>query len=117
MDIPFDDQEVQRIEHTVENFLQRRRPPPRIRPQLDLGYRMMGHSIELFEIRPQWDNPKQIHRYSFAKASWVKAKRQWKIYWKNDDLKWHGYEPVATVKSIDDFVAIVDADPHGCFFG
>ena len=49
-----------------------------------------GQSIELFEIRPQWDKPKIKQEYPFAKATFVRAKGRWKIYWKRADLKWHG---------------------------
>jgi hypothetical protein len=33
------------------------------------------------------------------------------------DLKWHGYESNATVKSAETFLAVVDRDEHCCFFG
>jgi hypothetical protein len=42
---------------------------------------------------------------------------RWKVFWKRADLKWHGYEPTAAVPSIEQFLAVVDADPYGCFFG
>ena len=44
-----------RIERIVGAFIETRRPPPRVRPQLDLGFRFAGQSVELFELRPQYD--------------------------------------------------------------
>jgi hypothetical protein len=32
-------------------------------------------------------------------------------------LKWHGYDPMPEVASIEEFVALVDEDSHCCFFG
>ena len=32
-------------------------------------------------------------------------------------LKWHRYEPRATVSSVEEFIAAVDRDPFGCFSG
>jgi hypothetical protein len=113
----FNDLDRMRIEKTMAEFLSRRRPPPHIRPELDIGYRLIDQSVEIFEIRPQWDDRSIIHEYPFAKATYVRTRNLWKVFWKRADLKWHGYEPALTVKSINDFLAVVDADPYGCFFG
>ncbi len=69
------------------------------------------------EIRPDWQNPDKIHHRPFARATYVKSKNHWKIYWMRQDLKWHSYEPVPTVKSIEEFCHVVDEDAHYCFFG
>ena len=113
----FNDLDRKRIENAMAAFLAKRRPPPHIRPQLDLGYRLIEQSVELFEIRPQWDNPSIIREHPFAKATYVRTQNLWKVFWQRADLKWHGYEPASTVKSIEEFLSAVDADPYGCFFG
>ena len=113
----FNDLDSKRIANAMAAFLAKRRPPPHIRPELDIGYRLIGQSIEIFEVRPQWDNPSIIREHPFAKATYVRTQNLWKLFWKRSDLKWHGYEPALTVKSIEEFLAAVDADPHGCFFG
>ena len=46
----FNDLDRKRIENAMAAFLAKRRPPPHIRPQLDLGYRLIEQSVELFEI-------------------------------------------------------------------
>jgi hypothetical protein len=113
----FNDLDRKRIEMAMTKFMTKRRPPPHIRPELDIGYQLINQSIEIFEIRPQWDNRSIIHWYPFAKATYVRTQNLWKVFWKRADLKWHSYEPASTVKSIDEFLAVVDADPYGCFFG
>jgi len=115
--ITFNDLDNKRIENAMATFLAKRRPPPHIRSQVDIGFRLIGQSIEVFEIRPQWDNPSIIREHPFAKATYVRTQNLWKVFWKRSDLKWHGYEPASTVKSIEEFLAAVDADPYGCFFG
>ena len=67
----FNDLERKRIENTVGAFVEKLRPPPHIRPKLDFGFRVIGQSIELFEIRQQWDQPKIRHEYPFAKSTFV----------------------------------------------
>ncbi len=52
-----------------------------------------------------------------AKATFVKARGTWNIFWRRADLKWHRYDPAPHVLSIDDFLALVAEDKHACFFG
>ncbi len=111
------DIERKRIENTIGAFIEKLRPPPHIRPQLDFGFRVTGQSIELFEIRPQWNKPEIKRESSFAKATFVRAQGIWRVYWKRADLKWHSYEPVSEVSAINEFLAVVKNDEHSCFFG
>ena len=70
--------EIKKCERELEAFMAMRRPPVQIRPQLDLGYRVENQSIEIFEIRPQWQNPSETMELPVAKTSYVKAKNCWK---------------------------------------
>jgi hypothetical protein len=115
--MPFNDLEKKRIENALDKFLAKRRPPPHICKELDFGYHLAGQTVELLEIRPQWDDPAIIHRRPFAKATYVRAQDCWKVFWMRGSLKWQGYEPNATVASIDEFLAVVDRDQYGCFWG
>lgn len=101
----------------MENFLSRRRPPEHIRSQLDLGYKIQGQSIILFEIRPQWNKPEVIREIPLAKTTYVKAKNYWKVFWMRADLKWHSYSPLPTVNGLQEFTKLVDEDEYHCFFG
>ena len=109
--------ERHRFEKPVSAFIESRRPPVHIRPELDLGYRFEGQSVEIFEIRPAFKESGEIIENPVAKATYVKNRQIWKIYWMRADLNWHRYEPQATVPSIEDFLAVIDRDPYGCFFG
>jgi hypothetical protein len=113
----FNDLEKKRIENALDKFLAKRRPPLHIRKELDFGYAVTGQSVELLEIRPQWDDPSIIHRRPFAKATYVRTQKCWKVFWMRASLKWQGYEPKSTVASIDEFLAVVDQDQYGCFWG
>jgi len=113
----FDELALKRIESTVEAYVQKRRPPVHIRPELDIGFRIAGHSVEIFEIRPAWQRPTEIIEEPVAKATFVKTRDVWKVFWQRADLKWHSYAPVPTVGSIEKFLKLLDEDPHGCFWG
>ena len=41
----------------MDAFIKKIRPPKEIRDKLDIGYRIDGQIIEIFEIRPNWANP------------------------------------------------------------
>lgn len=109
--------ELKRCERELSQFLDRRRPPPSLREQLDLGYRITGHSVALFEVRPAWDDHSRRLELPFAKATFVRTVGHWRIYWNRQDLKWHGYQPVPVVSSLKEFLEVVDQDECACFFG
>jgi len=88
-----------------------------MRNQLDFGYRIENQSVELFEVRPVWNKPEEQTEAPFAKATYVKKEKLWKIYWQRQDLKWHSYTPAPTAKYFEDFLSIVSDDANACFFG
>ena len=109
--------ETKRVEKLASQYIYAHRPPPHIRSQLDIGFRITEQSLELFEIRPRWDNPSEILEHDFAKTTFVKKTRSWKIYWMRQDLKWHCYEPVPRVASLEEFLSVVSEDAQACFRG
>ena len=109
--------EIKHCERHLAAFLERRRPPPPIRDELDLGYELVNQSIELFEIRPDWLDRTKRTRSPVAKATYVRSQDVWRLYWMQRDLKWHTYTPRPVVEDIDEFLNVVDVDEYSCFFG
>jgi hypothetical protein len=116
--VAFAEIELVRVHRALDAFMQQRRPPPHIRPKVDLGFRISGKSVEIFEIRPCWRGPADDkHELPVAKATYVRARGVWRVFWQRRDLKWHGYEPRPEVKSEGEFASLVSEDAHSCFFG
>ena len=115
--MPFDITKSVDIIETMENYLSTVRPRLEIRHQLDIGYELNDQSVILNEIRPFWQNPKEIMTTGYAKATFVKSKNFWKIYWKRANQKWYSYEPKPHVRQLSDFLKIVDQDEYHCFKG
>jgi hypothetical protein len=115
--VAFTEIDIKRCEKIVGAFVARRRPAPHLRAKVDLAFRITGQSVEIFEIRPKWDDETRLVEHAIAKATYHRGKRLWKLYWRRADLKWHGYGPAPEVESLEQFVAIVGEDAHGCFFG
>ncbi len=109
--------ERKRTEKIVNAFVEKHRPEPHIRPNLDLSFRLKDQSVEIFEIRPVWDNPKEKVEIPIAKATFVKKRQCWRVFWQRSDLKWHRYEPAPEVRLVEDFLALVEQDEFSCFFG
>lgn len=111
------DIERKRIENKVAAFVETRRPPVHIRNQVDLDFRFDGRSVELFEIRPRWDDPDEKVEEAVAKARYLKSRNEWRVYWQRADLRWHQYGPMPAVKTVEAFLALVEEDEYACFFG
>ncbi|OAD41863.1 hypothetical protein LPB72_11240 [Hydrogenophaga crassostreae] len=77
--MPFNDLEHKRVEKAAEAFMSAQRPPPRIRPQLDYEYTLKNQTIELLEVRPAWDNPTEVAKCPFAKATYVRSSDEWRV--------------------------------------
>jgi hypothetical protein len=115
--VAFSDFERKRYEKIVDAYVQRRGPPPHIRKQVDLAFRIQGQSVELFEIRPVWRSPDWLMEHPIIKATYVKNRGYWKVYWCRADLKWHRYIPEPEAATIEDVLDIAERDEHSCFFG
>ncbi len=114
----FSEFESARIRKLVGAFIDARRPPAHIRSELDLGFRIGGQSVEIFEIRPLFGGaPGERIELPAAKATYVRASDAWKVYWQRADLKWHSYQPMPMVRTIEEFLETVDRDDHAAFFG
>ncbi len=109
--------ELKRVEKLATDYIEAHRPPGHIRSQLDIGFRITGQSLELFEIRPRWNNPTEKIEEATAKATYVKKTKSWKIFWQRQDLKWHRYDPVPEVDTLEEFLSVVAEDEHACFRG
>ncbi len=113
----FRDSEGKDIEIAVGAFVEKRRPPENIRDKVDIGFRIEGQSVEIFEIRPFWHDSEVKVESPGAKATYVRTQNVWKVYWQRADLKWHSYTPEPEVKSIDELLALVDEDKWCAFWG
>lgn len=104
-------------EKRIKTFVEAMRPPVEYRDELDIGYQFEKNSLEIFEIRPQWNNRKNILHLPFAKARYIKNKEIWKLYWMRGNGKWESYQPNPEVTSIDEVFQIIDEDEYHCFKG
>ena len=113
----FSEFETRRCEKALKEYVDKHRPPAHLRSKVDLSYRVTGQSVEVFEVRPLWNNPTKIIEESVAKATYVKSQKLWKVYWQRADLKWHRYEPYPEATTLEEFLSVVEQDEYACFYG
>ena len=51
-DMALDEVQRKRVEKAAQVLLARRRPPVEWRAEVDVGWRLKGHSVEIFTVRP-----------------------------------------------------------------
>ena len=59
----FTEFEKKKYEMIVSEFIKKRRPPLHVRDKVDLNFRIEEQSVEIFEIRPMWQNPENWQWY------------------------------------------------------
>jgi hypothetical protein len=105
-------------ESTIKKYVESLRPEdPKIRAQVDIGYSYDGKVVVLFEIRPEWNNPKKIQQIEFAKIRYYKSRKEWNLYWMRASGKWELYKPFPMSTHLATIIEIIKEDKHGCFYG
>jgi hypothetical protein len=114
--VAFDELGLKRIERTVGGLC-RRCSPPEHADQLRTVYEIEGHSVTMYEERPPWDGVGEWTRSGIARFRFSRSRREWRLYWMRQDLRWHLYDPDEMPPDLDSLVAAVEADKYGAFFG
>lgn len=83
--------EAARVGQALDAFLEKRRPPPAIRAEFDLGFRISGQSVEIFELRPEWRGaPGATMEHPVAKARFVRSRGEWRVFSMRRDARLEG---------------------------
>jgi len=48
---------------------------------------------------------------------YTKVRRQWSLYWRDSNLKFHEYDPVQPTPHLDELIEYVKNDRSGIFWG
>ena len=86
-----------------------------IRYEMDVDSR----SITILECRPPWREGfgTEWTRRPIARLRYTKVRRDWQIYWRDRNLKFHAYDLVDPTPNIEALLAHLDDDPTGIFWG
>ncbi len=86
-----------------------------IRYELDVAER----HLTVVECRPPWrpEPGTEWTRFPIVRFHYAKARRDWSTYYRDRNLTFHRYDPLAPSASIEELLAAVDADTTGIFWG
>lgn len=114
----FSDMEAARIRKLCEEWGLKLFPPAQCMGQLRSVCEIQGQSVLLGESRPDWRGGPEWMDHHFAKVTWVKTTRHWKLSWMpGSTMRWTGYEPAPFFERLEDALEIIRKDAHGCFLG
>lgn len=76
-------------------------------------------SLTILECRPPWREGygTEWTRFPIARLRYVKARKEWSLYWRDRNLKFHLYDRVAPTPTIQVLLDEVTADPISIFWG
>ena len=77
----FTNEEHAQYRKIVNAYVEKRRPPVHLRDQVDLSFRIQNQSIEIFELRPGFNDPQRMIEIPVAKTTWVRTQKVWHIFW------------------------------------
>lgn len=77
-----------------------------------------GH-LTIVERRPPWHEEFGTEWTSFpiARLRYMKVWREWTLYYRDRNLKFHLYDLVPPATSVEPLLAEIEADPTGIFWG
>jgi hypothetical protein len=113
----FTEFQIRKCSLLAKEYCEENGPPPHLRSQIRLEYRIKDQSIFIFHVRPSWRDPNEEIEEMAAKTTYVKSQNVWKVFWLRADLKWHRYDPCPKVKNFYEFLDLVKKDQYNCFFG
>lgn len=105
------------IDIQLKEYIESIRPPEEVRDQIDIWYLYINNVVEIYEIRPKWDDKTISQHFPIARAKFVKSQNRWRIYWLSGNNKWLPYTPKPEVGKLYEFIELIKNDKSGCFWG
>jgi Protein of unknown function (DUF3024) len=93
--------------------------PEHARSQIRLECETAPRHLTLVECRAPWreDLGPDWSRYPIARLHYTQSNRQWTLYWRDRNLKFHRYDRTQPNPDIQILLAEVEHDPTHTFWG
>ena len=95
------------------------RVPLRVAAQVRMEVAVRGTAVTIVERRPPWraDLDTEWSSFPIAQLRFDPARAEWRLYWRDRNLRWHQYDRIAAASHVDPLLAEIDADPTTIFWG
>lgn len=96
-----------------------RKVPEHVREQIRLELDVTDRTVTILECRPPWrsDYGPEWTRFPIARLRYTKSRKEWALYWRDRNLKFHEYDLADSSAEVQDLLDEVDRDPTGIFWG
>lgn len=105
----------------VKRFVDARneRVPPKARDKIRYELDLAPGSVTIMECRPPWREGfgPEWTRSPIARLRYVKVRKEWGIYCRDRNLKFHLYDRVAPTPNVETLLDEITADPTYIFWG
>ena len=109
----FNDIEVAQIKRCMEFFMEKRRPSPFIRDEIDLIYEIQDQPVIIKEIRSVMGRTIES---PIAKITFNRQQNGWKLFAQNRAGKWEGMFN-NLIPTFSDAIKVIEDEDLDCFFG
>jgi len=109
------DSDLARIKRWAED-----RIPEHARDQVWIGLDVADRAITILECRPLWNPDRSGHdptRLPIARLRYTKSRREWSLYWRDRNSRFHTYELAKPSAAVTDLLEEIDLDRTGIFWG
>ena len=95
------------------------RVPPHALYQVRMEAVVDRHVVTLVERRAPWrpEFGPEWTRSPVARLRWSASRREWTLYWRDRNHRWHHYKYTAPTTEIARLLEEIDRDPTGIFWG
>jgi len=95
------------------------RVPEHARHQVRVECEPAPRHLTILEQRAPWreDLGPEWTSFPIARLRYTSADKSWALYWRDRNLRFHTYDPLAPSQRVDDLLAEIDRDPTGIFWG
>jgi hypothetical protein len=97
----------------------RRICPPSFERQVRLGFRIDGHTVTLFELKPFFDTraPMALRQVPVARFHYAPRRSIWHFHYRDPRERWRRYPTLPHARDFLRLLREVDSDPQGLFWG
>lgn len=112
--MPISEIEKHRAEMALRGYCARL-TRPEIRHELEIVFRLEGLVAFIAERRPDWSDRSVYRNHDIAKLRFSVATREWSLFWRDRNSKWHRFADCPPSANIADLLHVVRAHPifHG----
>ncbi len=91
--------------------------PERVQHKVRVELDVADRHLTIVETRPPWrpELRPEWTRFPIARLRYTQTRKEWSLYWRDRNLRFHEYDLIEPSARIEDLLAGVDRDPTAIF--